>query len=46
LKPLASWIIDLKERIAFLNNWIDKGTPQVFWISGLFFPQAFITGTL
>lgn len=38
LKPLGSWIIDLKERVTFLNNWIDHGTPKVFWISGFFFP--------
>jgi len=38
LKPLASWIIDLNERTDFLDAWIDKGTPIVFWISGLFFP--------
>jgi len=46
LKPLASWIKDLNDRVAFLNKWITEGTPAVFWISGLFFPQAFLTGTL
>jgi len=38
LKPLASWIQDLNDRVQFLKKWIDNGTPAVFWISGLFFP--------
>jgi len=46
LKPLSSWIVDCNDRINFLNAWIKDGTPQVYWLSGFFFPQAFLTGTL
>lgn len=38
LKPLSSWTKDLNDRIEFLTNWIDHGTPNIFWISGFFFP--------
>ena len=27
LKPLASWTTELNNRIDFINNWIEKGTP-------------------
>jgi dynein heavy chain, axonemal len=46
LKPLSAWVLDLLERTSFINKWIQSGTPAVYWISGFFFPQAFLTGTL
>ncbi|KAM4706665.1 dynein axonemal heavy chain 6 [Discoglossus pictus] len=46
LKPLGSWVKDLVLRIAFIEAWIKIGQPKSFWISGFFFPQGFLTGTL
>jgi dynein heavy chain, axonemal len=46
LKPLASWTKDLAQRIAFMRDWLVNGQPKVFWLSGFFFPQGFMTGTL
>lgn len=37
LKPLGSYIMDLAERLAFIQKWIDEGQPTNTWISGLFF---------
>jgi len=46
LKPLASWIKDLHQRVEFMKNWLIKGNPPGYWLSGFFFPQGFITGVL
>lgn len=40
LKPLASWVQDLVLRLDFIHQWILRGAPKSFWISGFFFPQG------
>ena len=47
LKPLSAWVVDLVARVEFISTWAaSEGNPVVYWMSGFFFPQAFLTGTL
>jgi dynein heavy chain len=38
LKPLASWVTDLLERLTFMGGWVYDGLPNSYWVSSFFFP--------
>jgi dynein heavy chain len=46
LKPLGGYVENLLKRLDFFQKWVDDGTPLLFWLSGFYFQQGFLTGSL
>jgi len=44
LKSLEAYLQDFIKRIAFIRKWVKEGAPPVFWVSGFYFTQSFLTG--
>jgi len=44
LKSLINYIKDMQKKVDFFRNWVDAGTPKMFWLPGFYFTQSFFTG--
>ena len=42
-RSLSCWMEELRQRIRFMQRWVDEGCPKCFDISMLFFPQGFFS---
>ena len=43
---IPSKVNSLNSFVVKFQDWINKGIPTVFWISGFYFTQSFLTGKL
>ena len=41
--PMAPYVKEVVERVAFFAAWLAAGAPTVFWLSGFFFTHSFMT---
>lgn len=46
LKALGSWFKDFLARVTQIRNWMEKDYIVAHWMSGLYYPQGFLTGVL
>ena len=46
LKNLADWMLDFSQRWRSIEEWLVQGPRPVYWISGMVFPQGFLTSLL
>ncbi|XP_068610937.1 dynein axonemal heavy chain 10 [Brachionichthys hirsutus] len=43
LKSLGNWMIHFKRRHKQYGDWVEKGEPNVMWLSGLHIPESYLT---
>ena len=42
-KPLGAWMVHFNDRLLQYRDWVDKGDPDVIWLSGLSIPESYLT---
>jgi hypothetical protein len=45
-KPLSSYVMDIRHRFKFFQDWIHYNALNNFWLRGFLFIQSFLTGVL
>lgn len=42
MKPIGSYLTDLRNRVRWMKMWIQLGIPDSFWLAAFFYPQSFL----